>query len=132
MSAMIISVEATTIGLTKAPLAAIEEGREAQYVCETDSAYPDSPSVLWYVDNAHAGINDEHTVVNKTLAGNYSGQKTISTLTLETSRGMNLKKVKCVLENDDTKLEERTLNIMCKYLLLHKYQKVDLKVFFPL
>ena len=126
---LIISVEATTIEMTKVPQVAIEEKNEAQYECETSSAYPEPPSVLWYVDDDPVGVNDEHTVENNPSSGDHHGQKTKSTLRLTTNREMNMKKVKCVLENDDTKFNEHSLNVTCKYLPVHIYQKLELKVF---
>ena len=118
---MIISVEATTIEMTKVPQGAVEEGIEAQYECETDSAYPDPPSVLWYVDDNPVSVN----VVSNPSSGSYHGQKTRSTLRLTTERGMNMKEVKCVLDNDDTKLDQLKLNVTCKYLPVHMYQNVS-------
>ena len=91
------------------------EGTEVQYICETDSAYPSSPSVLWYVDDTLAHENDEYTVVNNSLHGEHHGNKTDSTLRFTAKREMNMKKVKCILENDDKKLKEHFLNVTCKY-----------------
>ena len=115
-----ISVDATKINMKNAPEAAVKEGSEAEYECETDSAYPDPPVVLWYVDGVHVHINDEHATENSTaLPGDYHGQMTKSVLRLKIMRTMNQNKVKCVLENDDTKLKEHDLSIKCKYLLGH-------------
>ena len=119
-----ISVEATTISMTKVPQVPIEEGSEAEYVCETDSSYPDPPVVLWHVDGVHVGINDEQATENSTTSpGDYHGQTTKSALKLTIKRMMNKKKVKCVLENDDTKLNEQTITVKCTYLLMHVYKK---------
>ena len=118
---MTISVNATTINMTRGVGQAIEEGSMAVYVCETDCAYPDPPSVSWYVDDKPVGlINGQKDPTNNFLScKDYNGQKTISTLQLKTKREMNKKIVKCVLDYDDTKFSEHNLNITCKYLLVH-------------
>ena len=88
---MIISVEATTIEMAERPQMSTE-GTVVQYMCQTDSAYPYSPSVLWYVGDKQAHVNDEYTVVNKQSHGEYHGNKTESTLWFTTKRVINLKK----------------------------------------
>ena len=95
------------------------EGTEVQYMCETDSAYPSSPSVLWYVDDTFVHVNDEYTVVNTSSQGEFHGNKVHSVLKFTTKREMNKKRVKCILGNDDTKLKEHSLNVKCKYVLVH-------------
>ena len=109
-----ISVEATTIDMKNAPRAAIAEGAAAEYFCDTDSAYPNPPVVLWYVEDIPVDINNGHTIDNYTSPGDYHGKKTNSTLRLTTKREMNKKKVKCSLENNGTKLIEHYLNVRCK------------------
>ena len=111
-----ISVGATVVKMAKSPQTPIEEGSAVEYVCQTDSAYPDPPVLLWYVDGVHVDINDEHATENSTISlGDYHGLKTKSGLRLIAKRAMNKKIVKCVLENDDTKLKEHTLSVKCKY-----------------
>ena len=97
---MIISVNSTTIGLTEKPEAFIE-GTVVHYMCETDSAFPYPPSILWFVDDTPVLANDEYTVVDNQLHGNYHGIKTDSTLRFTTKRAMNRKKVKCMLQYDN-------------------------------
>ena len=111
---MIISVEATTIEMIKRPQLSVE-GKVAQYMCETDSAHPHSPSVLWYMDDTLVGVNDKYTIVDNTSLGENHGKKTDSTLRFTIKREMNMKKVTCVLGNDDKKMREHTLNVKCKY-----------------
>ena len=125
---MIISVEATTIEITERPQMSIE-GTVVQYICKTDSAFPYSPSILWYVDDTLGHGNDEYTVVNNLSHGEYHGTNTDSTLRFTTKRMINLKKVKCILGSDDKKFKEHFLNVKCKYLLVYIHKKVDLKGF---
>ena len=125
---MAISVNATTIELTKKPEAFIE-GTEVQYMCETDSAFPYPPSILWFVDDTPVLAKNEYTAVDNQSHGNYHGTKTHSTLRFTTKRAMNRKTVKCMLQNDHKKFEEHILNVKCKYLVAHILQKVDLNAF---
>ena len=113
-----ISENATKINMTRFAQQGIEEESEAEYVCETDCAYPGPPIVLWYVADEPVNINHGHIMNNTLSCGDYNGQKTESTLQLTTKREMNKKNIKCVLENDDTKFSEHNLDIMCKYLLI--------------
>ena len=103
--------------MTKTPSLPVEEGEIVRYVCETDSACPDSPSILWFVDDDPVDFNDEHSVVNDPSPGDYNGQKTKNILILTTKREMNMKKVKCVLENDAKKFVEHNMNVTCKYVI---------------
>ena len=115
---MMISGNATKIGMTGFAQKGIEEGSKAEYVCETDCASTGPPIVLWYVADKPVNINHEQ-IMNKSLpCGDYNGQKTKSTLQLTIKREMNNKNVKCALENDDTKLSDNSLDITCKYLLV--------------
>ena len=109
---------ATTIEMIEQTQAAIE-GTVSQFVCETDSAYPHSPSVLWYLRETPVGIDDEHRIMNTMSDGENHGQKIDSTLRLIVKREMNMRKVKCMLKNDDKKWREHTLNVMCKYNALY-------------
>ena len=99
--------------MTEKPEASIE-GRVVQYVCETDSSCPYSPFVLWFVDDTPVLANDEYTVVDNRSHGNYHGSKTGSTLRFRTKRAMNMKKVKCMLQNDNKKFREHILNVKCR------------------
>ena len=128
---MTISVNATTINMTRGAEQAIEEGSMAEYVCETDCAYPDPPSVLWYVDDKPVGlINGQKDPTNNFLScKDYNGQKTSSTIQLTTKREMNKKNVKCALDNDDTKFSEHNLNITCKYYLVYINRVKSFKLF---
>ena len=118
-----ISVEARTINMTKVPKVAVEEGSVAEYICVTDSAYPEPPGVLWFVNDMSVSVNDGYTV-KKSHPGDYHGLKTKGTLRLTANRWMNKKQVKCSMRNNATNFNEHTLNVTCKYLLLHIYQAV--------
>ena len=118
---MMVSANATTINMTRVSHQAIEEGSVAEYVCKTGCAYP-GPVVLWYMDDKPVDIHDGFDIKNIITCEDYNGQKTKSVLQLTTKREMNNKKVKCALENDDSKFSEHNLNITCKYLLVHENQ----------
>ena len=94
------------------------EGTVVQYKCETDSANPYSP-VLWYLADTLVGDNDEYTVVNNKSHGEYHGKKIDSTLRFKTKREINMKKVTCILGNNDKQLKEHFLNVTCKYFLVN-------------
>ena len=113
-----ISVEATTIDMTNVPQLAVEEGSLAEYICVTGSSYPQPPTVLWFFNGMIANANDELTV-NNHLPGEYQGVKTKNILRFTAKRAMNMKKVKCVLENDDTKFNQHNLNVACKFLRVY-------------
>ena len=120
---MIISVEATTIEMTEKPQVAIL-GRVAQFMCKTDSAYPNTPSVLWYMDETLVSVNNNLNVVDDSSSGENHGQKTKSRLRFTIKREMNMQKIKCLLGNNVKKVKEHVLNIKCKYLQVHNCQKV--------
>ena len=113
---IMISVEATSINMIGVSQLAVEEGSITEYICMTDSAYPEPPTVLWLMNDVSVSVNDAKTEQN-TLPGDFYGNKTKSTLRLKLKRGMNQKKLKCVLENDDTKWNEYNLNVTCKFML---------------
>ena len=111
---MMISANATSINMTTVAQMIVEEGSTIEYMCETNCAYPGPPVVLWYVADQTVDINDGYPI-NKFMSCDYNGSKIKSVLHLTARRQMNKKKVKCVLENDDTKLGEHNLNVKCKY-----------------
>ena len=117
MCRMMISVEATTINMIQVPKLNIKEGQIAEFICVTDSAYPQPPVVSWLVNDEHVNENVGHVIV-VTQPGEYQGQKTKSTLILIAKRAMNNKKVKCTLGNDTMKFNEHSLNVVCKYLFI--------------
>ena len=119
---MIISVEATRIEMTEEPEVGYE-GRVANFVCETDSAYPYSPSVLWFVDETPVNTKNGFTVVNNPLNGENHGNKTYSILRFIRKREMNMKRIKCMLGNNVEKVEEHILNVKCEYSQLHVITK---------
>ena len=119
---LLTSVEATTTDMTKFPRQAVQEVYQVEYVCKTDSAYPEPPVVLWHLDDVPVDVYHENTVENKASRGQYYGQKTQSTLRFRAGKDMNKKKVKCVLGNDQTKFSEQNLTVLCKYLLVYVYQ----------
>ena len=124
-----ISGNATAINMTKFPKEEfVEEGSEAEYVCETNYACcTDPPAVLWFVGDESVNSNEEHNIHSKSSSSN-NGQMTKSTLRLTTNRTFNKRQVKCVLGNDDTKLKEHNLNVKCEYLLMHIRQRLNVKV----
>ena len=99
--------------MTKVPKVAVEEESEVEYICETDSAYPNPPAVLWFIENVRVSEHDVHTK-NFSSTTDYHGQMTRSILRFKAKREMNKKNVKCVLGNDSTKLNEHNLNVICK------------------
>ena len=117
---MTISVEAEEINMTSHSQNAIEECSVAEYVCETDSAFPKAPVVLWYIGDSPVDIKYGHSIENNASTMDNNEQAMTSILKLTAQRGMNGKTVKCVLENDENKFEERILTVTCKYLLVHK------------
>ena len=110
---MMISDEATTICMTKFPKLAVDEGAEAEYICETDFAYPDAPVVLWSMNDVPMAEHDVHTE-NFSSPSVYHGKMTRSVLRFKAKREMNNKNVTCVLGNDGTKLSEHNLHVKCK------------------
>ena len=105
---MTISGE-TAINMTKIPQEAVVEGSVEEYVCETESS--SQTAILWFVGNTSMDGKE----VNTSSSVDYHGQIIKSTLTLTTNRAMNNVTVKCVLQNDTTKVEQHNLNVMCKY-----------------
>ena len=122
-----ISANATTINMAKNNREDVEEDSWKEYVCETDCAYPGPPIVLWYVADQPVEIYDGY-ITNNSIPCDYNGNKTESVLHLKAERKINGKKVKCALENDNTKFNENNLNVTCKYLLSIYTKKVKLKV----
>ena len=108
-----ISDNPTTICMTKFPELPVEEGAEVDYICETDSGYPDPPVVLWFVNDMPAVEHDVH-IENFLSPSDCHGQMTRSILRFKAKREMNNKNVKCVLGNDSKKLYEHDLNVTCK------------------
>ena len=96
--------------MTKVPQLAVEEDSVVQYVCETDYAFPDPPVVLWFVDDVPVGASE----VNNSSSGDNHGQMTISTLNVTAKREMNNRTVKCVLQNNSTKMRKHNLKVLCK------------------
>ena len=117
-----VSAEATTLNMTKAPPQSVKEGSVVEFICETGFAYPDPPAVQWFVDDVPIDRKSGYTEENCQLLGNYNVQMTKSILKLTTKREMNDKEVKCMLVNDDTKLIKHSLNVMCKYLVVSIYK----------
>ena len=130
-SKITILVRATTINMIKIPRLPVEEGSVVEYVCKTDSFYPNPTAVLWFVDDESVDEHDVHTEQKFSLSLDQNGQMTQSVLRLIAKREMNGRTVKCVLKNDITKSDKSNLNVMCKYLLVHMYIKVTV-LRFPL
>ena len=106
--------------MTKFPKQLVEEGSVAEYVCETDYAYcSDPPAVLWLVGDESVNSSNVHLTDSDSSFCKYM-QMTKSTMTLTANRTLNSRKIKCVLGNDGTKLNEHNLNIKCKYILMHR------------
>ena len=124
---MVISVEATTISMTKVPQRAVEEGSAAEYVCETDSLYPDQTAVLWFLDDKPVDKLHVHTEVNHSSSVDNQRKMTEYTLRLTKKRDMNRRPVICVLRNNRTKYGKHNLEVMCRYLQLYILQSYNLK-----
>ena len=122
-----ILAEATTISMAKMPQLAVEEGTVAEYVCETDSLYPDQTAVLWFLDDKPVDKPDVQTEVNYSISVESHGNMTEYTLRLTTKREMNRITVKCVLQYNMTEFGKHNLEVMCRYLQLDIQQRYNLK-----
>ena len=107
---IVILAFSKTINMTKAPRLAVEEDSVVEYVCETSYSFPDPPVVLWFVNDVPVDANE----VNCSSSGDNQGRMTISTLKLIAKREMNNKTVKCILQNNSTKMRKHNLKVLCK------------------
>ena len=121
-----IPAEATTINMTKVPQLPVEEDAIVEYVCETGYAEK-HPDVQWFLDDVACGVPDVQTEADYSSPGEIRWM-TKSTLRLTIERNMNNKKVKCVLMNDHTILNEHNLNVICKFMPLHVCERLEFKV----
>ena len=115
--------------MIKMPQLLVDEGSVAEYMCETDSAYPNPAAVLWYLDDEPVDGREIHTD-DRYPSHNGDRPMILSTLRLTAKREMNNRIVKCVLRNNSTKCHEHRLHVMCEYLLVNIYQKWNTCTFF--
>ena len=104
--------------MTQSGRDSVDEGDSTFYTCETGSANPDPPGVIWKVndEDVQHGV-DGYVIENKPLAGDHGGRKTESKLKFTARKSMNQHKIECILENKETVKDGSVLQVICKYFI---------------
>ena len=95
------------------------EGSDVTLTCVTDESIPDA-MIQWSIDGESVTSTSDSVE-----SGDYSANKTRSTLTLTVDRSMNDKEVQCSVLGETEVTDQATLEVQCKY---KKYNAFPLEI----